>query len=311
MQTGRFDGGHAGPGSTAQMTWIPGGEFQMGSDEFYPEELPLRRADVQGFWIDTHPVTVEEFRRLVDSTGYLTLAERPPDPQDYPEADPSELVPGSALFRQTEGPVALDSLVWWEYVPGACWHTPQGLGRDRLAQDDHPVTHVAYEDAEAYARWVGKALPTEAEWERAARGGLEAAPFAWGEEETPGGRWMANTWQGRFPWENLALDGYSGASPIGSFPPNGYGLYDMIGNVWEWTCEPAATDLAYGSPSPCCTPAGEFGGDTRRIIKGGSHLCAPNYCLRYRPAARQAHPVDTSTSHLGIRCVLRETSERN
>jgi sulfatase modifying factor 1 len=270
------------------MTWIPGGTFTMGADDFYPEELPVRSVDVAGFWIDTCPVTVAEFRAFVEDAGYTTLAERAPD------------VPGSAVFSPTDGPVPLTSLVWWKYVPDACWHAPEGPGSG--AADDHPVTHVAYEDAEAYAAWAGKALATEAEWERAARGGIERARYAWGDEETPGGRWMANTWQGEFPWQNLGLDGFERTSPVGSFPPNGFGLHDMIGNVWEWTCEP---DGRRQGSRPCCAPQAD-GPIERRIIKGGSHLCAPNYCLRYRPAAKQAHPVDTSTTHIGFRCVRRE-----
>jgi formylglycine-generating enzyme required for sulfatase activity len=295
---------------TEGMCRIPGGEFWMGSEDFYAEELPVRRVRVEGFWIDSHPVTVGEFRRFVEDTGYVTLAERPPDPTDYPGVDPAALVAGSAVFQPTEGPVPLDSMVWWRYVPGACWHAPEGRGSDVLSLEQHPVTHIAYEDAEAYARWAGRSLPTETEWERAARGGLEDTRFAWGDEETPGGRWMANTWQGEFPWQNLELDGYRGTSPVGSFPANHYGLYDMTGNVWEWTCEPGGQvpTEPWSSSPPCCAPAGHQGanGDPRRVIKGGSYLCAPNYCLRYRPAARQAHAVDTSTSHIGFRCVLRE-----
>jgi formylglycine-generating enzyme required for sulfatase activity len=290
------------------MIRIPGGEFLMGSEEFYPEELPVRTVCVEEFWIDPHPVTVSEFRRFVEATGYVTLAERPLDPADYPEADPSLLVPGSAVFCATTGPVPLDSMVWWQYVPGACWYAPLGPGSDVSGREEHPVTQIAYEDAEAYARWAGKALPTEAEWERAARGGLEGARFAWGDEETLDGRWMANTWQGRFPWENLVLDGYTGTSPVGSFPPNGFGVHDLIGNVWEWTCGAGGQAPAdAGSPS-CCVPPDQrrTEPDTTRIIKGGSYLCAPNYCLRYRPSARQPQAVDTSTDHIGMRCVSRE-----
>jgi formylglycine-generating enzyme required for sulfatase activity len=290
------------------MGWVPGGEYLMGSQDFYPEELPVRRVTVEGFWIDSHPVTVAEFGRFVQCSGYVTVAERPPDPAAYPDADPAVLVAGSAVFQPTGGPVPLDSLMWWRYEPGACWNAPEGPGSDVVGREDHPVTHVAYEDAEAYARWAGKSLPTEAEWERAARGGLDGARFAWGDEECPGRRWMANTWQGQFPWQNLTLDGYAHTSPVGSFPPNGYGLYDMIGNVWEWTCEPGTRGAGWPSlPRPCCSPPDQRAApsDPVRIIKGGSHLCAPNYCLRYRPAARQPQAVDTSTSHIGIRCVLR------
>ena len=296
-------------GATEGMCWIPGGEVWMGSEEFYPEELPVRQVRVEGFWIDSRPVTVGEFRRFVEDTDYVTVAQRRPDPADYPGVDSASLVAGSAVFQSTDGPVPLDSMVWWSYVPGACWHSPEGPGSDVVSREQHPVTHVAYEDVESYACWAGRSLPTEAEWERAARGDLEAARFAWGDEETPGSRWMANTWQGQFPWQNLELDGYPGTSPVGSFPANGYGLYDVTGNVWEWTCEPGSTMPASPESSrPCCAPPEHraAGGDPRRIIKGGSYLCAPNYCLRYRPAARQAHAVDTSTSHIGFRCVLRE-----
>ena len=295
------------------MVRIPGGAFLMGSEEFYPEELPVRTVRVEDFWIDARPVTVGEFRRFVDATGYVTVAERPLDPAAYPGADPAVLVPGSAVFCATEGPVALDSMVWWRYVPGACWYAPDGPGSDVCGREEHPVTQVAYEDAEAYVRWVGKALPTESEWERAARGGLEGARFGWGDEEQPDGRWMGNTWQGRFPWENLVLDGFAGTSPVGSFAPNGFGLYDMIGNVWEWTCEPAAPgSMPSGVSPPCCAPSSpnSTSAEATRIIKGGSHLCAPNYCLRYRPSARQTQAVDTSTNHIGMRCVIRESTAR-
>jgi formylglycine-generating enzyme required for sulfatase activity len=307
-------GREGAPGSIEGMILIPAGEFLMGSEEFYPEELPVRTVGVEEFWIDLHPLTVREFRRFVQATGYVTVAERPLDPADYPEADPAGLVPGSAVFCATDGPVALDSMVWWRYVPGACWSAPEGPGSDISGREDHPVTHVAYEDAGAFADWAGKALPTEAEWERASRGALEGARFAWGDQETPGGRWLANVWQGQFPWENLALDGYAGTSPVSSFPPNGYGLYDMIGNVWEWTCERGdRASTGIGSSPSCCVPADQHrtGPVPTRIIKGGSHLCAPNYCLRYRPAARQSHAVDTSTSHIGMRCVIRDSAGRS
>jgi formylglycine-generating enzyme len=290
------------------MVSIPGGEFAMGSEEFYPEERPIRRVSVADFWIDRYPVTAGDFRRFVEATGYLTLAERPVDPCHYPHAEPSLLVPGSAVFQPTTGPVDLGSLVWWHYVPGACWHQPQGPGT--VAADDHPVTHVAYEDAATYAEWAGKTLPTEAEWERAARGGLEGARFAWGDEEAPDGSWLANTWQGDFPWQNLALDGYAGTSPVGSFPPNRYGLYDMTGNVWEWTRDSFETPPHAPAGRPCCAPIATsppFAFPTR-VIKGGSHLCAPNYCLRYRPAARQPQTIDTSTSHVGFRCVAHRSA---
>jgi formylglycine-generating enzyme required for sulfatase activity len=257
---------------------------------------------VAGFWIDERPVTVARFRRFVKATGYVTVAERPLDPADFPGADPAELVPGSLVFRRTRGPVDLrDFRNWWAYVPGACWSRPEGSASDTYTRGRHPVTQVAYEDAEAYAAWAGKALPTEAEWEYAARGGLEGATYAWGEEPFPDGRPMANTWQGEFPWENQLLDGYEGTSPVGAFPANGYGLHDMSGNVWEWTCDP----FDHAATKACCSPSADDG-QARRVIKGGSHLCAPSYCLRYRPAARQAESEDTSTSHIGFRCVVRD-----
>ena len=226
------------------MRWVPGGTFLMGSEGFYPEEGPVREVSVGGFWADEHPVTVAEFRKFVRATGYVTLAERPLDPADYPDADPALLVPGSLVFRKTAGPVRLDDVrSWWEYVPGAYWKRPGGPGTTTNGRDHHPVVHVAFEDAEAYAAWAGKSLPAEDEWEYAARGGLEGKTFAWGDEHFPGGKPAANTWQGEFPWQNLKLDGYEGTSPVGSFPPNGYGLSDVCGNVWEWTTN-------WFSPSP-------------------------------------------------------------
>jgi formylglycine-generating enzyme required for sulfatase activity len=279
----------------------------MGSEDFYPEERPVRTVEVDGFWIDRHPVTAAEFRLFVRETGYVTVAERPLDPARFAGADPVDLVPGSLVFRKTAGPVDLDDFrAWWAYVPGAHWRRPGGPGTSVNGRDRHPVVHVAYEDAEAFAAWSGKELPTEAEWEYAARGGLDSAIFAWGDDHFPAGRPMANTWQGEFPWENLKLDGYEGTSPVASFPPNGYGLYDMCGNVWEWTRDAFADTGPAPVPSPCCAPAESFGEDIpRKVIKGGSHLCAPNYCLRYRPAARQAEGIDTSTSHIGFRCIRR------
>ena len=294
----------AAPALVEHMAWVPGGSFQMGSEDFYPEERPVRRVEVEGFWMDEHPVTVREFRRFVRETDYVTVAERPLDPADFPGADPAQLVPGSLVFRPSRGPVALDDWRnWWAYVPGACWQRPEGPGSDTYTRGRHPVVQVAYEDAEAYATWAGKALPTEAEWERAARGGAEGRTFAWGDEFAPGGRMMANTWQGEFPWENLLHDGYAGTSPVGSFPPNDYGLHDMVGNVWEWTVEPYSE--SDDADAPCCGPGRTDGHRPRRVIKGGSHLCAPSYCLRYRPAARQGEEVDTSTGHIGFRCVVR------
>jgi formylglycine-generating enzyme required for sulfatase activity len=302
------------------MVWVPGGTFAMGAADFYPEERPVHRVEVDGFWMDEHPVTVAEWRRFVKATGHVTEAERAPDPADYPEADPADLVPGSLVFAPPDGPVALDDVRgWWSWTPGAQWRHPEGPGSNLNGRDRHPVTQVTYDDAAAYAAWAGKELPTEAEWERAARGGLDGKVFAWGDDPAPKGRTMANVWQGRFPWENLLEDGWYGTSPIRSFPPNGYGLYDMTGNVWEWTCDFFTPAHPADEAKACCIPrnprvtsdAQSYRPDepgsriARRVLKGGSHLCAPNYCLRYRPAARQGEHVETSTTHIGFRCIER------
>jgi formylglycine-generating enzyme len=302
------------------MRWIPEGTFGMGSETFYPEERPVHTVSVDGFWMDEAPVTAGEFRRFVRETGYVTLAERPPDAADYPDADPELLVPGSLVFQKTSGAVSLDDVRnWWRYVPGAYWKRPGGPGTSINGRDRHPVVHVAYEDASAYAAWAGKELASEAEWERAARGGLDGAAFAWGDDHFPGGKPAANTWQGEFPWQNLLLDGHEGTSPVRSFEPNGYGLYDMCGNTWEWTSDWFTPRHPDEVASPCCAPRNPRVTDPlasvgaglpgehfpRRVIKGGSHLCAPNYCLRYRPAARQGEAIDTSTGHIGFRCIVR------
>ena len=306
------------------MRWIPGGTFRMGSEDFYPEERPVHEVTVDGFWMDEHQVTVAEYRRFVKATGYVTVAERSPDPASYPEADPELLVPGSLVFHRTAGPVPLDDYTnWWSWVPGAQWRHPEGPGSGVGGREYHPVTHVAFEDVEAYARWAGKVLPTEAEWEFAARGGLDGATYSWGNDFAPRGRMMANTWQGEFPWQNLLLDRFGGTSPVGSFPANGYGLFDMAGNAWEWTVDFYAPQHELPEVHACCGPPGprlnpmtaspdqsynvgqpgeQF---PRRVVKGGSHLCAPNYCHRYRPAARQPQAIDTSMAHLGFRCIVR------
>jgi formylglycine-generating enzyme len=292
------------------MVELPGGTFRMGSERFYPEERPVREVSVDGFWIDRHPVTVADFRRFVKATGHVTWAEHAPQPEDYPEADPDSLVPGSLVFQKTDHPVDLqDFRNWWSWTPGADWRHPEGPGSNVGARELHPVTHIGYEDAAAYADWAGKSLPTEAEWEYAARGGLDGTVFTWGDAFAPKGRMMANTWQGEFPWQNLCTDGYEGTSPVERFPPNGFGLYDTAGNVWEWTAD------WFEQPVPpngraCCSPDKPHVGErfARKVIKGGSHLCAPNYCLRYRPAARQAESVDTTTCHIGFRCIVRPSS---
>jgi formylglycine-generating enzyme required for sulfatase activity len=304
------------------MAWIPGGTFRMGSDKHYADERPVHEVSVDGFWMDRTTVTNAQFRRFAEETGYITFAERPPNPADYPDADPDLLVPGSAVFYKTPGPVDLGNHYnWWRYVPGASWRHPYGPDSSIEGHDEYPVVHVTFEDAEAYANWAGKALPTEAEWEYAARGGLDGKEFVWGDEFAPGGVQMANTWQGEFPWQNLLSDGYELLAPVGSFPANGYGLFDMAGNVWQWTTD--WYENKHNVAAGCCGDVNPFGGDReksydpsapgvpipRKVIKGGSHLCAPNYCRRYRPAARMPEPLDTSTSHLGFRCIVRPVSE--
>ena len=310
------------------MAWIPGGTFRMGSGDFYPEERPVHEVTVDGFWMDDHPVTVAEFRRFVKATGHVTVAEQPLNPDDYPDADPSLLMPGSMVFQRTRGPVDLDDYTnWWHWVPEAEWRHPEGAGSTLDGRERHPVTHVAYEDARAYAAWAGKELPTEAEWEFAARGGLDGATYAWGDEFAPKGRQMANTWQGEFPWQNLLLDRYERTSPVKTFPPNGYGLFDVAGNVWEWTSDYYTPGHPEEVIHACCGPSGprlnprvtspdasyNVGGPGERfprmVVKGGSHLCAPNYCHRYRPAARSPQTVETSMGHLGFRCITRPASK--
>jgi formylglycine-generating enzyme len=312
---------HAVTGSHSGMKRLTGGVFTMGSERFYPEERPRRRVLVDPFWIDETPVTNRQFAEFVRQTGYRTCAEFAPDPKDYPGMPPHMARAGSLVFDRPAGRVDLsDFRLWWTFRFGATWHAPLGEHSSIAALGDHPVVHIAYPDAEAYASWAGKSLPTEAEWEYAARGGLDAE-FAWGDELAPGGRMLANYWQGEFPWDNRLLDGWDRTSPVRAFPPNGHGLHDMIGNVWEWTCDwfaPPASDVK--SSGSCCIPANPRGGREeqsydpatpalrtgRKVLKGGSHLCAPNYCQRYRPAARYAQPVDTSTCHVGFRCIVRE-----
>jgi formylglycine-generating enzyme required for sulfatase activity len=292
------------------MIRLPGGSFWMGDENHYPEERPMREASVESFLLDSHPVTNRDFAAFVAATGHVTAAEQAPDAEDYPDADPDLLKPGSAVFSPPgQMPPRMDPMLWWAYVPGANWRHPQGPGSDLDGIGDHPVVHVAYADAEAYARWAGKRLPTEAEWEYAARGRRERSAFQWGDELAPDGTMLANYWQGRFPVENDLADGWARTSPVGAFPANDFGLYDMIGNVWEWTSDwYSATPVA----RPCCAPENarlashdpEDPGRAfpRKVLKGGSHLCAENYCQRYRPAARYPQTVDSSTSHIGFRC---------
>lgn len=300
------------------MTWIPGGVFTMGSDHHYPEERPARRVSVDGFWIDPGPVTNRQFAQFVEATDYVTFAELPPDPNDYPGADPALLVASSMVFTPPRGPVDLrHPLQWWAFVQGANWRRPYGPGSDVDGLGDHPVVHVAWVDVLAYAAWAGVEIPTEAEWELAARGGLEDAEFAWGDTFLQDGRHRANTWQGVFPHQNTLDDGWARTSPVGAYPPNGHGLYDMIGNTWEWTADWWSTPDAGDAAPRCCAAKNPRGGleeascETdglgipRKVLKGGSHLCAPSYCKRYRPAARHAQPIDTSASHVGFRCIVR------
>jgi formylglycine-generating enzyme len=313
IPTGRLE-------TPGDMVFIPGGTFRMGSDNHYPEEAPAHLVAVDGFWIDRTPVTNRQFKQFVRATGHVTFSEIAPDPKDYPGSLPHMIFAGSLVFTPPRHAVDLtDWSQWWRLVRGANWRHPYGRKSNIIGLDDHPVVHVTFGDALAYARWAGKDLPTEAEWEFAARGGLDGAEYAWGNELAPGGRHMANTWQGNFPHQNACSDGFARTSPVTAFSPNGYGVHDMIGNVWEWTTDWYAPRHDTDATKPCCVPRNPRGSpeDTsydhclpdikipRKAIKGGSHLCAPSYCRRYRPAARHAEPVDTSTSHLGFRCVFR------
>jgi formylglycine-generating enzyme required for sulfatase activity len=315
-------------GAPAGMVWILGGEFAMGTDDVrsFPNERPAHRVRVDGFWIDEHDVTNVDFAMFVKATGYITTAERKPDweelkkelPPGTPKPDDSVLVPGSLVFTPTSQPVPLDDLsAWWRWVPGAWWRHPEGPSSDIKGRENHPVVQVSWDDAVAYAKWVGKRLPTEAEWEFAARGGLEGKRYPWGDEFRPNGNYMANTWQGLFPVRNTAEDGFVGTSPVKSFPPNGYGLYDMAGNVWQWCSDwyrvDAFTQLATeltsksvcrdtGGPAESWDPADPNA--PKRVVKGGSFLCNPSYCESYRPSARRGTPPDTGSSHTGFRCVF-------
>ena len=306
----------SGTPPAAGMAWVSPATFRMGSDAHYPEEAPAHPVSVGGFWIDRHQVTNRDFAAFADASGYVTVAERPLDPAEFPGAPAENLVPGSLVFTRTAGPVDLRHLSqWWTWTPGASWRRPQGPGSTVEGREDHPVVHVAFEDAERYAAWAGKALPTEAQWELAARGTRDGAAYTWGDEpEAPGER-RANFWHGAFPWRPDA--GYGATSPVGAFPPNDHGLFDMAGNVWEWTADWYSARHPDAAERPCCIPADPRGGPEdesldpelpqfripRKVIKGGSFLCADSYCRRYRPAARRPQMIDTGMSHIGFRCV--------
>lgn len=305
----------SGTGPPPEMVWIPGGTFRMGSDRHYPEEAPVREVEVGGRWLARTPVTNEAFAAFVEATGYVTVAERALDPAEFPGAPPENLVAGSMVFTPPGVPVDLRHLSqWWSWVPGASWRRPRGPGSE-VPGPAHPVVHVAYDDATAYCEWAGLVLPTEAEWEHAARGGLVSATYTWGDRPETPDRPRANHWRGDFPWR--ADSGFGATSATGSYPLNGYGLADMAGNVWEWTADwyrSARTSRTAGGPDR------DMGGGTaeesldpnqpqfrvpRKVIKGGSFLCADSYCLRYRPAARRPQMIDTGMSHIGFRCSMR------
>jgi len=301
------------------MVEIPGREFTMGSNRFYPEESPARRVQVSSFWIDETPVTNRQFAEFVTASGYVTEAETPPDPRQYPGMHASMARAGSIVFTPQPGLSLQNPMSWWSFKFGADWRHPEGEGSSIDGLHDHPVVHVTFSDAQAYAEWAGKELPTEAQWESAAKGAVDDWEFAWGHDLAPGGKMMCNFWQGQFPSENLVFDGFERTSPVRTFAPNHFGVFDMIGNVWEWTRDwyADAGELARQKEG-CCVPKDPKGGTEaagrspqlhelapRKVLKGGSHLCAENYCQRYRPAARIPQTVETSTSHIGFRCIAR------
>jgi len=306
------------------MVWIPGGEFSMGADGLSegashcsPGTVsdcgPIHRVYVDGFWMDATEVTNAQFAKFVEATGYVTVAEIAPTKEEFPAAPPENLVAGSVVFAPTAGPVPLDSHYrWWSYVKGANWRHPEGPQSDIKGRENYPVVHIAYGDALAYARWAGKRLPTEAEWEFADRGGLAGKLYAWGDEFKSGEKFMANTYQGQFPVKDTGEDGFAGIGPVKSFPPNGYGLYDMAGNVWEWCSDWYRADaysqattgsVARNPPGPADSVDPAEPGVAKRVMRGGSFLCTDQYCTRYMAGTRGKGDPYTGTNHLGFRCV--------
>lgn len=299
------------PGAAPKgMVWIPPGRFAMGSAYGpFDDARPIHTVEVSGFWMDATPVTNAEFARFVAATGYVTTAEKKPRPEDLPGVPEDKLVAGSLVFTPPPGQVPLDDVsAWWRYVPGACWRRPEGPGSDLKGREQHPVVQVSWYDAAAFAKWVGKRLPAEAEWEYAARGGLTQAPYVWGKEFRPGGKFRANTWQGRFPDTNSRSDGWERTSPVHAFPPNAFGLYDMAGNVWEW-CQDwyrpdyYAHSLRSDPRGPADSADPSEPGQPKRVQRGGSFLCTDQYCSRYMPGGRGKGAPDTGASHVGFRCV--------
>jgi sulfatase modifying factor 1 len=297
------------PIDTNEMVWIPGGTFWMGTEDGHPDEVPVHQVTVDGFWMDKTEVTNEQFEKFVRATGYVTVAERKPDPKDFPGVPTENLVAGSVVFAPPPGEVPLDNhYIWWKYLPGANWRHPEGPDASIQGREKHPVVHVCWDDAAAYAKWSGKRLPTEAEWEFAARGGLDRQPYGWGKEQVPKGQWQANIWQGKFPNENTLADKYYTTAPVASFPPNGYGLYDIAGNVWEWCQDWYRPDTyAKGPDKNPSGPGDSFDpnepGLPKKVMRGGSYLCSDLYCTGYRPSARMKSSPDTGLIHTGFRCV--------
>ncbi len=307
------------------MVWVPGGEFSMGANGMVDgasccspgtvsDSLPIHRVSVDGFWMDATEVTNAQFAKFVEATGYRTIAEIAPTKEEFPTAPPENLIAGSVVFAPTPKAVPLnDHFQWWTYVQGANWRHPEGPGSDLKGRENYPVVQIAYPDAVAYAKWAGKRLPTEAEWEFADRGGLSGKLYAWGDDFKPGGKFAANTYQGKFPVNDTGEDGFVGLSPVKAFPPNGYGLYDMAGSVWEWTSDwyradyfatLAATGGVARSPQGPDSPLDPAEPtEKKRVHKGGSYLCTDQYCTRYMAGTRGKGEVNTATNHLGFRCV--------